>query len=113
MNPGLEESTLTEFEGDASPIAKQIAIARFLDRADWRIARSAGAEGRLIDLLRRARPIADVVTGKLDVREIAAARSKFVPRVFEGEVDGSPDADDAPRLDDERKQFEVLGAAHQ
>ena len=109
MNRDLEERTVTEFEGDASPLSEQIAIVRLLDRGDRRMARSVGAEERLIDLLRRALPIADVLIDRLDVREILAAPSKFVPLAFEDELDKLADTEDAPRLDDERMQFEVVG----
>ena len=65
-----------EFKRIASfvpPLAEQSAIVRFLDRAGWRIEGQIGAAQRQIGLLReyRARLIADVVTGKLDVREAA------------------------------------------
>ena len=55
------------------PLGEQTAIARFLDHADRRIQRHISATKRQITLLReyRTRLIADVVTGKLDVREAA------------------------------------------
>lgn len=109
MNPGREESTVAEFEGEASPLSDHVAIVRFPARGDRHIARSVGAQESLIKLLRRARPIADVLTDKLDVREIAAALSKFVPLAVEDEVDKPPDTDGATTLDDERLQFEVVG----
>ena len=66
-----------EFKRIASfvpPLEEQSAIVRFLDRAGQRIEGRIGATQRQIGLLReyRARLIADVVTGKLDVREAAA-----------------------------------------
>ena len=56
------------------PVAEQRAIARFLEAADRRIRRHISATKRQIALLKeyRTRLIADVVTGKLDVREAAA-----------------------------------------
>ena len=56
------------------PLPEQIAIVRVLDATDWRIQRLVSATKRQIALLReyRTRLIADVVTGKLDVREAAA-----------------------------------------
>ena len=56
------------------PIAEQTAIARFLDDADRLISARRRALEREIELLRefRIRLIADVVTGKLDVREAVA-----------------------------------------
>ncbi len=55
------------------PLAEQAAITRYLDRADERIQRSIQSARRQIDLLNeyRTRLIADVVTGKLDVRQAA------------------------------------------
>ncbi len=55
-------------------LPEQRAIARFLDTANRRIRRYISATQRQIALLKeyRTRLIADVVTGKLDVREAAA-----------------------------------------
>ena len=76
------ESTIGHLTGDKlrahrfpfPPSAEQTAIAHYLDRADERIRRGIQAAQRQIDLLKeyRTRLIADVVTGKLDVREAAA-----------------------------------------
>ena len=68
------------------PLCEQTAIARFLDRATNRIERYIRAKEKLIgqvasgsgvSLLReyRTRLIADVVSGKLDVRSVALERS--------------------------------------
>ena len=56
------------------PFPAQTAVARFLDHADRCIRRHISATKRQIALLHeyRTRLIADVVTGKLDVREAAA-----------------------------------------
>ena len=56
------------------PLAEQAAIASYLDNADQRIRTCIQSARRQIDLLKeyRTRLIADVVTGKLDVREAAA-----------------------------------------
>ena len=55
------------------PLSEQTAIVRFLDATDRRIQRQISATKRQIALLKeyRTRLIADVVTGKLDVREAA------------------------------------------
>ena len=52
------------------PLAEQAAIAQYLDRTDRRIRRCIQSAQRKIELLNeyRTRLIADVVTGKLDVR---------------------------------------------
>ena len=56
------------------PEGEQTAIARYLDRASRRMQGTISATKRKIALLReyRTRLIADVVTGKVDVREAAA-----------------------------------------
>ena len=56
------------------PLDEQTAITRFLNHANQCISASCAAVKREIDLLHeyRTRLIADVVTGKLDVREAAA-----------------------------------------
>ena len=57
------------------PVEEQATIARYLDDSDRRIQRGIQAAQRQIDLLKeyRTRLIADVVTGKLDVREAPEA----------------------------------------
>ena len=56
------------------PLTEQTAIARFLATACRRMSARRATVEREIELLReyRTRLIADVVTGKLDVREAAA-----------------------------------------
>ena len=56
------------------PLPEQTAIVRFLDEATAKFDTAIAADRRAIDLLQefRTRLIADVVTGKLDVREAAA-----------------------------------------
>ena len=57
------------------PMDEQLAIVSFLDEQTERIDAAITADRRVIDLLKefRTRLIADVVTGKLDVREAAAS----------------------------------------
>ena len=71
---GLSRHAIRSVRIPLPPVVKQRAIVRFLDRADRRIQRHVSAAHRQIALLReyRTRLIADVVTGKLDVREAAA-----------------------------------------
>ena len=61
------------------PIDEQQHIAQAVDRGTGHIAASIERSHRQIGLLReyRARLIADVVTGKLDVREVAAGLSEM------------------------------------
>ena len=62
-----------------------------------------GQTEREINLLReyRTRLIADVVTGKLDVREVAAALPAVDPFAAADELDKPFDADAEPDFDDE------------
>ena len=88
------------------PLAEQTAIASYLDRADWRIRGCIQSEQRQIELLNeyRTRLIADVVTGKLDVRE-AAAR-------LPDEADELEPLDEAETLiDGEEEPTDVLATA--
>jgi len=70
---------------------EQDAIARHIDEATVDLIRAVDRAGREIALLReyRTRLIADVVTGKLDVREAAARLSEAT------EEPESPDEPDA------------------
>ena len=65
---------LQNFPVALPPLSEQIAIVEHLDKTTAAIDAAITRARRQIDLLReyRARLIADVVTGKLDVRETAA-----------------------------------------
>ena len=88
------ESTIAHLTGEklrhhrfAFPFAdEQTAIVRYLAAADRRISARRETVARQIALLReyRARLIAEVVTGKLDVREAAAALPDIAPPATEG-----------------------------
>ena len=95
--PAVAETRLATFEVCVPPLTEQIAIARFLDHVDRRIQRYIRAKQKLIGTTAsrteqemslieeyRTRLIADVVTGKIDVRDAAAEL---------------PDADPAGRAD--------------
>ena len=87
------------------PLPEQSAIVRFLDYADRRIQRYLRAKEKLIGASSRAdqsasligeyrtRLIADAVTGKLDVREAAAALPEE-PGAAEGNCPGAAGRDD-------------------
>ena len=79
------------------PIHEQTAIVRFLDEQAASIDRAAEAARREIELLKeyRTRLIADVVTGKLDVRE-AAAKLPDEPAEEVTEDDLANEGGDAP-----------------
>ena len=71
------------------PVLEQRAIARFLDRANRGIQRHVATTKRQIAPLHeyRTRLIADVVTGKLDVREAAANLPEAQPVTTENRSD--------------------------
>ena len=83
--PAIAETKLAAFEVPVPPLSEQNAIVTFLDDADSRIDRYIRAKQKLISPLEeekgglireyRTRLIADVVTGKLDVREAKAVLS--------------------------------------
>ena len=66
---------------------------------------------RKIDLLReyRTRLIADVVTGKLDVREAAAALPEVDPFAVDEEAEELLDAKREAAFNDDQKPAEVVG----
>ncbi len=74
MQPSLRFSDLNRFYIPAPPFGEQVAIVEYLDQATAGIGTTITRAHREISLLReyRTRLIADVVTGKLDVREAAA-----------------------------------------
>ena len=86
------------------PLSEQAAIARYLDQATGTIERTIGRARREIELLGeyRTRLIADVVTGKLDVRKAATA----LPEVNPSDLEDIPEIDDvtvdefAPELEE-------------
>ncbi len=72
--PAISESRLGTFHVSLPPIAEQAAIVEYLDKATTDIDTTIARARREIELLReyRTRLIADVVTGKIDVRKVAA-----------------------------------------
>lgn len=72
--PGVDRKDLYEIEVAVPPVGEQDAIVVGIENASERLDRAVAGAQREIDLLReyRTRLIADVVTGKLDVREAAA-----------------------------------------
>ena len=57
----------------------------------------------------RARLIADVVTGKLDVREAAATLPEVDPLADDDDVGDGLGADETPAFDDDQEPAEVVG----
>ena len=72
--PNINAEVVRAFRVPSPPFGEQTAIVGFLDYAVRRIRAAISAAQRQIALLReyRTRLIADVVTGKLDVREASA-----------------------------------------
>jgi type I restriction enzyme S subunit len=90
------------------PLDEQRQIVSYLDEATARLAGALDAARREIDLLReyRTRLIADVVTGKLDVRDLPAAtlaaQAGAAARLPEEEEEPEPlDDTEAPAESDE------------
>ena len=84
---GISQESIGNHRVCLPPISEQTAVVRFLKHADRRIRAAISATQRQIALLKdyRTRLIADVVTGKLDVREAAATLPETDP--LEGERD--------------------------
>ena len=104
--PGVDRKDLYEIEVAVPPVDEQDAIVSEIENAsEWLDRVVAGAQ-REISLLReyRIRLIADVVTGKLDVREAAA---KLPDEIDEPEM---LDDADAPIQDDNNEEGAVLDA---
>ena len=76
--PAIAESRLSSFHVCVPPLPEQTAIVEYLDKATADIDSAIARARRHVELLReyRTRLIADVVTGKLDVREAAATLSE-------------------------------------
>ena len=112
-------TTFTEISGNklggvrlpVPPLPEQAAIAAYIDKATAEIDTAVARANREIELLReyRTRLIADVVTGKLDVREAAAALPELDPLAADDEAGNVPDAGDAPSLDRETRPAMAAG----
>ncbi len=76
---GLSQSAVRSIRMPLPPLSEQVAIARYLAHADRRLQTCIQSSQQQIELLKEFRTclIADVVTGKLDVRDEASS----LPRV--------------------------------
>ena len=90
------------------PIGEQRRIEQALDRAIFDIGSAIERSRQRIDLLNeyRTRLIADVVTGKLDVHEAAAALPDIDPLAAEDDLDETFAADDS-QIDNENEPVEA------
>ena len=75
---GLSHHAIKSAFFPVPPLSEQVAIVEYLDKATADIDTAIDRTHREIELIReyRERLIADVVTGKLDVREAAAKLAK-------------------------------------
>ena len=91
--------------------SEQKDIVDFLNEVTGTVDLATASARREIDLLQeyRTRLIADVVTGKLDVREVAAALPEVDPLADDDEADDPFDAGAAPAFNDEEARAEVVG----
>ena len=94
-----------------APPAEQTVIADFLDNVLVKFDQSIARTHSEIDLMGeyRNRLIADVVTGKLDVREAAAGLPEVDPLAVDDEADDPFDAGDTPAFDEDQEVAEVVG----
>ena len=85
---GLSHSAIKSALAPLPPLPEQTAIVEYLDDQTVKIGTAISAARREIELLReyRERLIADVVTGKVDVREVAAQLPEEPPEKEEVEV---------------------------
>ena len=87
--PGLDRNDLFQIVVPVPPVNEQREVVRMIEVSTHDLNDAISAARREIDLLReyRARLIADVVTGKLDVREVAARLTKVDPLAAEDDSD--------------------------
>jgi len=94
---GLSHDAIKNVQIPVPPLPEQTAIVEFLDEQIEKIDAAIAADRRIIDLLKEfhTRLVADVVTGKLDVRE-AAAKLPDEPAEEVTEDDLANEGGDAP-----------------
>ena len=104
-------TTLRAFPIPLPPLEDQRSILRAISEKADALNSAAERAATETDLLReyRTRLIADVVTGKLDVREAAAALPEVDPLAADDEADDPFDAGAAPAFDDDGELAEVVG----
>ena len=98
---GISQESIGNHTVCLPPISEQTAVVEYLDHETADLDTTTASANRQIDLLRefRTRLIADVVTGKLDVREAAAALPEVDP-LAEEDVDDTIDADSDSNLEE-------------
>ena len=93
------------------PLCEQDCIVRWIERELASVASAYDETLRQIELIHeyRTRLIADVVTGKLDVREAAAALPEVDSLADDDDVGDGLGADETPAFDDDQEPAEVVG----
>ncbi|HPY29800.1 MAG TPA: restriction endonuclease subunit S [Verrucomicrobiota bacterium] len=106
--PAIGESEVGEIKVAVPPLEEQSAIVAFLERECSQLVDAIDHGGREITLLReyRTRLIADVVTGKLDVRE-AAAQLPEETQDFEPLEEVEADTEEAAEAEDTAEAQEM------
>jgi type I restriction enzyme, S subunit len=106
QDDGMNQTHLSNYDFKTLPVAlpsrdEQTIIADYIERHSLRIDNSISRLDREIELLReyRTRLIADVVTGKLNVREAAAQLPDETP--FDASEDGNDPTDEVEAIDEE------------
>jgi len=101
----LSRSKLGIFPIPFPPLPEQTAIVEYLDAQTAKLDAAIAAARREIELLReyRERLIADVVTGKVDVREVAAQLPEEPPEEEVGTEEEEPVADELATVDSQEE----------
>ena len=94
------------------PLPEQTAIVGYLEKAVARIDECVARANRQIDLVTeyRARLVADVVTGKHDVRGTPVALVELFPNAIGGDLDDALDIEADPELDEASPCLAANGA---
>ena len=94
--PGLDRKDLFQIVVPVPPLAEQREVVGTIEAATRNLTDAISAAEQEIDLIReyRTRMIADVVTGKLDVREAAAGLPESDPLAADHTLDGGDEVDD-------------------
>ena len=108
--PHLSPEQIRGFWISLPSVAEQKAITKHLTSELGPVQSAAERAQSQISLLREYRTclIADVVTGKLDVREAAAALPEVDPLAADDEADDPPEAIEEPAFDDDQGLAEVV-----
>jgi type I restriction enzyme S subunit len=105
--PNINSEIVHSLRIPVPPFEEQTAIVEYLDAQTTKIDTAIAAARREIELLReyRERLIADVVTGKVDVREVAARLPEELP---EEENDGPEPSDEAETFASDGEDEEAI-----